>query len=231
MPRDRSYHLTREEKIALTAALIFFALVMTTVFVLRVGSYLDVPQHEIIVVISPANIPPSLYSWPQSLSSETKKTAAITIRPPRKATGGVPVPVAGQTCDTLELVDKTGEVIAGASSDTSSGSKSSPQSIIDSLIILYPGFKQFALREEMKKTRPVTKKDSLLAWAKNDLAEKLARQGKIDPAILKQLSMLQRYQNHGPYYVVFPGIGPGMQFDYTKILKSIISIFEKPPDD
>ncbi len=107
----------------------------------------------------------------------------------------------------------------------------SPEAALDSLIILYPGFRDLAIREKLSRPPLKSKRDSLIEWAENNLAARLAQNGKIDPAMLKQMQLLKRYQNLGPYHVIAPGIGIGIPFDYTAILKDIISIFEKAPED
>jgi hypothetical protein len=144
---------------------------------------------------------------------------------------GIPVPVPFQVPDTLVSLEKNGKISSDSTSTPGSAGRLSPEGVLDSLIVLYPGFRHFVLREEMKKTLPRSRNDSLLAWAKENFAAQMLRNGKIDPATLNQLLMLQQNQNSGPYHITTPGVGVGIPFSYTSILKQIISIFEKAPED
>ena len=227
----RSHQLTREEKYALATALIVFALSIITVITLNLGSYLEVHQPEITVVISSNVIVPYFFSESRSMYIVKKEVQRIGTPRRKKPSNGLPVPVSIQLQDTFTQTITYGEASTDTSSRIASGGGLSPHNTTDSLILIYPGFRQFALREEMKKTRPKTRNDSLLAWAKENFVAQMSRHGKIDPVTLNQLMMLQQYQNSGPYHIITPGIGYGISFSYTTILKKIISIFGKAPED
>ncbi len=227
----RSYRVTREEKYALASALIVFAILNITIIALNPGSYLVVRQPEITVVLSSNAVTPYYFSEPRSINTGEKDARGIGTPRLKKPSNGLPVPVSIQLQDTITKTIIYGEVSSDMSARVASSGGLPPYNISDSLILIYPGFRQSALREEMKKTRPKTRNDSLLTWAKENFAVQMSRHGKIDPAILNQLAMLQQYQNFGPYHIMTPGIGVGIPFSYTTILKKIISIFEKAPED
>ncbi len=231
MKSIRSYKVTQEEKYALVTALIVFALLIVIVIILNPGSYLEVHQPEITVVISSNPHAPSILFSSLSTTTSPIKVHNGGVYQPRRPVGGFPVPVPDKVSDTSESPVIAGVGSNDTTSTVASGNGKVSQGAIDSLIILYPGFKQFALREEMKKTRPKTRKDSLLAWAKENFNAQMSRYGKIDPTTLNQLMMLQRNQTYGPYHITTPGVGVGVTFDYTEVLKKIISIFEKAPKD
>jgi hypothetical protein len=226
----RLYHVTPEEKYALAAALGVFALSILIVFYLRIGSFLDVHQPEVTIVISPNIRTPFVVYESPSISAPAIVQQQRTHRLNRQA-GGIPVAVPLKKIDTTTVRDIAGNSAGDTSSSAMSQSEVTPQAVIDSLIILYPGFKRFALFEEMKKTPKKSRNDSLLAWAKENFVAQMSQHGKIDQATLKQLLRLKQYQNYGPYHVFIPSIGPGVTFDYTEVLKKIISIFEKAPKD
>jgi hypothetical protein len=230
MKIQRSYHVTREEKYALATALIVFALSILIVFYLRIGSFLEVRQPEITIVISSNLRTPCVLYESQSISAPTTAQHQRSPRQKRQG-GGIPVAVPLHVADTAAAPGVAGNGTHDTSSSVTSHGGLTPQAAIDSLLMLYPGFRRFALYEEMKKTQKKSRNDSLLAWAKENLVAQMSRHGKIDPATLNQLMMLQRYQNYGPYHVTTPGAGVGVTFDYTSILKKIISIFEKAPKD
>jgi hypothetical protein len=230
MWRQRTNKVTREEKFALAGALFMFALLIITIANLDIGSYLEVREPEITIVVSSNALTPYVISGSQSIHRGNGEASEIGSPRKKKPAEGIPVPVSYQVHDTIEAHVTTGRISTGTDSAIKSGTRY-PLSAIDSLIIVYPGYRQFALREEMKKTRPKTRNDSLLKWSKENFAEQMSRHGKIDPATLNQLMMLEQSKNFGPYHIVTPGIGVGIPFDYTTILKKIISIFEKPPED
>jgi hypothetical protein len=231
MKRQRSYYGTREEKYALSTACIIFALSIVTIYLLHVGSFLEVRQREIIVIISPNAFipffPPGTLSPPAAPpgvrgggNKRQKKTGVI-----------VPVPIPDTTPDTSGFRGVAGNRLYDSSSISVSGSGPILQGVVDTFLVLYPGYKQSALREEMKKSLPRTKKDSLLTWAKDNFMAQVIGNGKIDKATIDQLLMRQRFESYGPYHIITPSIGIGVGYDYTELLKKIISIFEKAPKD
>jgi hypothetical protein len=226
----RSYHVTPEEKYALAAALIVFALSILIVFYLRIGSFLELHQQEVTLVISSNLRTPSILFESQSISAPTTIQHQRSPRQ-KKREGGIPVAVPLYAADTAAAPDIAGNGTHDTSSSMTAHDGLTPQAAFDSLIILYPGFRRFALYEEMKKTPKKSRNDSLLAWAKENFVTQMSQRGKIDQATLNQLMMLQRYQNYGPYHIVTPSVGVGVGFDYTEVLKKIISIFEKAPKD
>lgn len=216
---------------ALVTALIVFTLSIIIVILLNPGSYLEVHQSEITVVISSNPHSPSTFFGSLSTPVPPMEVRNGGVRPTKRPVGGFPVPVPDKIIDTSESPGTAGVGSHDTTSTVASGNGQVPQGAIDSLIILYPGFRQFALREEMKKNRPKTRRDSLLAWAKEKFNAQMSHNGKIDPAILNQLMMLRQNQAYGPYHVTTPEVGVGVGFDYTEVLKEIISLFEKAPKD
>jgi hypothetical protein len=231
MKRQRSYHITREEKYALSVALTVFALSIISIYLLRVGSYLEVRQQEITVIVSPTTHSPLFFPSPQSSSATPQGARGEGTHRKKNAVIRVPVPVPGTTTDTSGFQGVAGNGSLDSASTALLSDGSILQSIIDTFLVLYPGYRQSVLREEMKKTCPRTTKDSLLAWAKDNFMAQVIGNGKIDKATIDLLLMRRRSESYGPYHIAIPSIGPGVGFDYTEILKEIISIFEKAPKD
>jgi hypothetical protein len=231
MKQQRSYYGTREEKYALSTACIVFALSIITIYLLQPGSFLDVRQHEITVIISPNPFMP--FIPPNTLSPPTGPPGVHGggTRGQKKSGIIVPVPNPAATPDTSIFPGTVGNGLHDSLSSSVSVNGTILPGTIDTFLVLYPGYRHSALREEMKKSLPRTKKDSLLAWAKDNLMAQVIGNGRIDKATIDELLTRKRFDSYGPYHVVTPSIGIGVGFDYTELMKKIISIFEKAPKD
>jgi len=225
------YRVTREEKYALGTALILFVCIVIVVMASNIGSFMEVRPSEITVILSPNSLssivigePPPLY--PGGVPPNPGET-------PRRARRiiGIPVPV------PLVLEDSVHSPagISGSSKDSTalqpSTSEGRPFDALDSLILRYPGFRSFALKEQAQRRYPKSKRDSVIAWAKEQFEAQMAKYGKIDPATLNMMAMRQNSIYYGPYHIVAPNVGVAIPFSYTDILQKIRSFFEKEPDE
>ncbi len=222
--------IRREERYALGISLAFFACAVAAIALLKIGSYLNVPPQEITVRIIPGTPAPIVVGAPPPLvSSAGHGRPAHRAAARGTAVTGVPVPVPASQADSLRPFSPGGNV--NGDSSAASDTTGSGFSAVDSLILRYPGFRSFALKEMLKRRYPKSKHDSLLAWAKANFAQQMERFGRIDPAVLNQMAIMQNSAYYGPYHIVTPSIGVGIPFSYTDLLKKIRDMFEGPPDE